>query len=174
MIMQKIISNHELDSMLIKVLQTKNFMWNECSYYFQDLYLTGCRSRELLSSDKWKRVDKHYVLRTAKTEKLRLFEPLQLSAHFRNSIEYNDLLYGGLTYDQLTREFRRVVPMHPIWSGNRIADTYLFRYNRARQLFATSGDLLEVMEFFGWQSAEVAGKYITTPLMFDPYRSTMP
>lgn len=168
--MPKQLTNKELDQLLVDVTQHGLHMFTETKYYFQDLYFTGCRSTEPLDITKWKVIGDKYVLQTHKTEALRTFDKSQLSRSLTYAIENNILPYGWLTYDQLTAEFRRVVRLAPIWSGNRPADTYLFRYNRARQLFEQTNDLREVMRFFGWQSPTIASNYITTPLIYDPYK----
>lgn len=168
--MPKQLTNAELDTLLTDVTNHSLHLFTETKYYFQDLYLTGMRSTEPLDITKWKVVGDKYVLTTHKTETERTFSKDQLSRSLTYAIENTILPYGWLTYDQLTAEFRRVVRLAPIWSGNRPADTYLFRYNRARKLFEQSNNLLVVMDFFGWHSPSVASKYITTPLIYDPFK----
>lgn len=165
------IENLELNDILLDVVKSKLLYWNESSYYFQDLYLTGMRSTEPLQIDRWKKDKGKYELTTLKTGLIRTFEPLELSANLRGAIEDKQPPYGHLTYDQLTAEFRRVVKLHPIYSGDKIADTYLFRYNRARQKWKEQSDLLKVMQYFSWQEPKIAMGYITTKLVYDPHRS---
>jgi hypothetical protein len=168
--MQKQLTNTELDLLLQDVINSTLLLHNYSSDYFQDLYLTGCRSRELLLPDKWKLYSDKAALSTMKTEAIRIFPMSVLSSNFLSSLANGHSPYNGLTYDQLTKEFRTVVKLHPIYSGERIADTYLFRYNRARIEFAKRQNLKEVMDYFGWFSENVASKYITTPLIYDPHK----
>lgn len=156
--------------MLRDVMLHPGHLFNQSKYYFQDLYITGCRSTELLSITKWRIQDDKFILKTHKTEAERTFTKLQLSQSLTYAIENTILPYGWLTYDQLTAEFRRVARYSPIWCGDRPADTYLFRYNRARRLFEESNNLLVVMDFFGWHSPTIASNYITTPLIYDPFK----
>jgi len=168
--MPKQLTNTELNELLLNVTNHSLHLFTETKYYFQDLYFTGCRSTEPLTISKWKIIGDKYVLKTHKTEAERSFTKSQLSRSLTYAIENSINPYSWLTFDQLTGEFRRVIKLAPIWAGDRPADTYLFRYNRARQLFEQSNNLLVVMDFFGWHSPSVASKYITTPLVYDPFR----
>lgn len=166
----RIINDTELNELLLEAISSKHHHWSATKYYLQDLYNTGCRSKELLDTSKWKVLPTVVQLTTSKTEAIRTFPKDLLSPIFIYSVENAVLPYDWLTYDQLTREFRKVMRIHPIWSGDRIADTYLYRYNRARLMMKESGNLLTVMDFFGWYSPTIASKYITTPLTYDPYK----
>lgn len=168
--MQKQLTDSELDILLQEVINSTLHLHHFSAHYFQDMYFTGCRSQELLQLDRWKLYSDKAALSTMKTEAIRIFPISHLSNNFISSLADEKQPYNGLTYDQLTREFRQVIKLHPIYSGNRIADTYLFRYNRARLEFQKRQNLLDVMDFFGWYSANIASKYITTPLIYDPYK----
>lgn len=168
--MDRQLTNLELDTLLSDVTNHSLHLFTDTKYYFQDLYNTGMRSTEPLNINKWIVQDEKYILTTHKTEAKRIFTKKELSRSLTYAIENRILPYGWLTYDQLTAEFKRVIRLAPIYSGERPADTYLFRYNRARQLFQASGNLLVVMDYFGWYSPTIASKYITTPLIYDPYR----
>ena len=169
--MTKQLTNSELNTLLQEVINHTLLQHHYSTDYFQDLYFTGCRSQELLRIDRWKLYSDKAALSTLKTEAIRIFPISHLSSEFIASLADQRQPYNGLTYDQLTREFRQVIKLHPIWSGDRIADTYWFRYNRARMEYEKSHNLLHVMDYFGWYSAAIASKYITTPLIYDPYRS---
>lgn len=168
--MTKQLSNPELNLLLQEVINSTLHLHHFSADYFQDMYFTGCRSQELLQPHRWKLYSDKAALSTMKTEAIRIFQVHHLSNNFIVSLAEGHPPYNGLTYDQLTKEFRQVIKLHPIYSGNRIADTYLFRYNRARIEFEKRQNLLDVMDFFGWYSANIASKYITTPLIYDPYR----
>lgn len=168
--MTRQLNNSELNLLLQEVINSTLHLHHFSSDYFQDLYLTGCRSQELLQPERWKLYSDKAALSTLKTEAIRIFPISLLSNNFIASLSQGITPYNGLTYDQLTKEFRQVIKLHPIYSGDRIADTYLFRYNRARLEFEKSQNLLHVMDFFGWYSANVASKYITTPLIYDPHK----
>lgn len=168
--MTKQISNEELNQLLQEVINSTLHLHHYSSDYFQDLYITGCRSSELLRPDRWLLYNDKAELSTLKTEAIRIFPVAQLSSNFISSLAEGREPYNGLTYDQLTKEFRQVIKLHPIYSGNRIADTYLFRYNRARLEYSKSNNLLHVMDYFGWYSGTIAAKYLTTPLIYDPHK----
>lgn len=164
------LSHQRLDAVLTDLTNNQHFYYPSTSFYFQDLYFTGCRSTELLQPERWKRVGTVYELTTLKTEAKRTIPENLLSDTFKWSLAYGLDPYEGLTYDQLTLEFRKHILLHPIWSGSRIADTYLFRYNRARKMHDEGKKLPEIMDFFGWLSGSIASNYIHTPLIFDPFR----
>lgn len=160
------ISNSELNQMLITLLQECDYYYPQAGSYFQDLYNTGCRSTEPLSISQWNMTGDLITLKTHKTGEIRSLEQKLLSDDLIVSIMDKLPPYGGLTYDQLTAVFRKYISKHPIYSGNKVADTYLFRYNRARQMFEKTTSVKEVMKFFGWQSESNAMKYITTDLEY--------
>lgn len=164
------LSNDVLNELCITIAKSKQFYYPESNYYFTDLYLTGCRSTELLDISRWNRINDVYELTTLKTEAKRIIPQHFLSDNFKQAHLSGNRPYNALTYDQLTLEMRKVTPMHPIWSGKRIADTYLFRYNRARQHFTVSQNIFVTMDFFGWLSTAIATNYVYTPLIFDSDR----
>lgn len=168
--MQKKIEDTQLDDLLLNVINSEFLLHHYSKDFFSDLYITGCRSTELLKPEKWKLYSNQVQLTTLKTESLRTFPMSVLSSNFLSSLVDGISPYNGLTYDQATLEFRKVIQLHPIYSGDRIADTYLFRYNRARLEYRQKSDLLHVMKYFGWYSGNIAAQYITTPLIYDPHR----
>lgn len=162
------LTNELLNELLIEVTNHSEYYHIYTSSYFHDLYLTGCRPVELLDITKWKIVGESLELTTAKTEAKRIISPVWLSMNFKRSVSYREAPYNGLTYDQAVKEFRRVLRMHPITTENKVADLYLFRYNRAKQLFGSTKDITTVMHFFGWLSPAMAHNYIYKPLEYNP------
>lgn len=162
------VSNGELNTLLLQAIRSTLVYYPETSDYLQDLYYTGCRSTEPLQINRWNIIGSVVELRTAKVDAKRKFPLHVLSPSLQNAINHQYHPYSGLTYDQLTLEFRKVLPLHPIYAGKRIADTYLFRYNRARLHFEEYNDLLITMEFFGWLSPAIAMNYIHQPLIYSP------
>lgn len=166
--MHKVITDSQLNELLRELIETANCYYAFSHSYFEDLYYTGCRSMEPLLPGRWKFINDKIILSTLKTEAIRFFDPAQLSHSLKNSIDDGLPSYGGLTYDQFTAEFRKYIKLHPIYCGNRIADTYLFRYNRAKQIMTETNDLVKVQEFFGWQSLDTANRYVTQELHYRP------
>jgi hypothetical protein len=164
--MQRLISTGELDSMLLSVCTSNFTYYRETLCYFQDLYWTGCRSTELLNPQLWKLDGADFILTTLKTKEERRITHDMLTAHTYTHLAQGIKPYNSLTYDQLTLEFRKVMPLHPIWVGNKIADTYLFRYNRARLHFEAYQNVERTMKFFGWKSPSIASKYILSELYY--------
>lgn len=167
--MKKIVDNKTLDDILTEVCFSPDHYYNISSSYFSDLYYTGCRSHEPLQIERWSYKNEKIELRTMKTNAIRKFDPTRLSNELLIAIAENRAPYYGLTYQQLTLEFRKLVRMHPIYAGDRIADTYLFRYNRARQMFENTNSITEVMLFFQWNSEQICNNYITRPLIYEPF-----
>jgi hypothetical protein len=163
-----ILSNSALDGMLKTIIEARSLYHHFAYSYFEDLYYTGCRSTEPLLIDRWFFKGNMVCLNTLKTEAVRFFIPEKLSNDLLISIVDKRAPYNGLTYDQLTFEFRKQLPKHPIYAGKRIADTYLFRYNRARQIFDNTNSLAAVQDFFGWNSMEMASNYVHQPLRYEP------
>lgn len=159
-----ILSNSALDKICKDVVNSNQFYWSSSKNFFSDLYMSGCRSMELLLPDKWKIIDDKIELTTLKTEAKRLFPLKNFSEEFQENIIKRQHHYRGLTYNQFTLEFRKVVNEHPIYMGKKKIDTYLFRYNRARKIFDETNDMVQLMDFFGWKSMEIAHNYIIQPL----------
>ncbi len=165
--MTHIITNQRLDKILRLLISQQTFYYEPARSYFEDLYNTGCRSQEPLAIERWKQNGKMVICNTSKTEAIRFFDESIISDDLRQSIYDGLPPYGGLTYDQLTAVFRRYITVHPIYSGKRIADTYLFRYNRARLIFDKTNSLEAVVDYFGWSNQDIAANYIITPLTFN-------
>ena len=168
--MEKVISTSELNEILLELIESAETYYSQSHSYFEDMYYTGCRSIEPLLIDRWKYLNGNVILSTVKTEAIRFFKTTELSHDLLQSIDDTLPPYGGLTYDQLTAEFRKYIKLHPIYCGNRVADTYLFRYNRAKQLFYETNDLVKVQEFFGWQSLDTANRYVTQKLVYTSHK----
>lgn len=162
--MRTTLSDNQLNELLLEVIDNKFLYYSYAKDYFRDLYMTGCRSAEPLAIERWEYCNGMIVLQTFKSNSERLFQPTILSNSLLIAISDRTSPYNGLTYDQLTYEFRKVVRWHPIYSGNRIADTYLFRYNRAKQLFKQTNSISEVMKFFSWNTESIASHYVTAEL----------
>lgn len=161
------LSTSRINQICLEVVNSKELYWSASKFFFHDLYITGCRPSELLQINKWTRVGDTLELITAKTEAKRKFRVEWLSHNLIEAIIEDKHPYDALTYDQLTLEFRKVTTLHPIWIGKKCVDTYLFRYNRARQMFEERKNVVEVMNFFGWLSDKVAYGYIHQPLIFN-------
>ena len=164
--MQRLISTQELNSILLSVCTSNFTYYRETLCYFQDLYHTGCRSTELLNPALWKMDGKDFILTTLKTKEERKITHDMLTSHTYTHLAQGIKPYNSLTYDQLTLEFRKIVPLHPIYCGDKIADTYLFRYNRARLHFESFQNIEKTMEFFGWKNPAIASKYILSELTY--------
>lgn len=162
----KVLTAFELDNLCIHIATSTQFYYSESNAYFEDLYHTGCRSSELLQIDRWKIIGDKVKLTTLKTEAPRILHRNVLSNSLITAIENRHKPYGYLTYDQLTLELRKVAPIHPVYCGKRIADTYLFRYNKARQMYANEVPTMAIMEYFGWMSHDVCLGYLHNQLTY--------
>jgi hypothetical protein len=113
-------------------------------------------------------IDGTYELTTLKTEMPRFIPKFFLSDNFNESLKDRLDPYDGLTYDQLTRDYRKVVKLAPLAVGSRLVDTYLFRYNRARQFYESTKELTRLMDWFGWNSPSIAMGYLHNPVIYRP------
>lgn len=165
--MQKRITNSELDRILLEVINAKNHYYANSKNYFNDLYNTGCRTKEPLDISRWSYSNNKVYLNTFKTEAIRIFEPKLLSEDLLYSIIDKQQPYASLTVDQLNLDFTRSIPVHPIYSGEKIANTYLFRYNRAKKFYDEGMKLSAIQDFFGWNSDDVCRRYIMTELIYN-------
>jgi len=163
----KIIDVPALNKICLDVVVSKYPHWNVSNHYFYDLYSTGCRPSELLQIHRWSYKNGVYYLNTLKTEAQRMINPSQLTVDFKDCVISQTAPYSGLTYDQLILDFRKAVSRKEIFVGNRRAELYLFRYNRARQLYTDTQNMGIVMQFFGWYSSTIASNYVTTPITLD-------
>jgi site-specific recombinase XerD len=90
----RIIENNELNDILIKVVTNKLLYWEWSRYYFEDLYMTGCRPTELLELERWKFSERFLILTTKKTDEERIIPLVDVTGHFlRCLIENNPTMH---------------------------------------------------------------------------------
>jgi len=166
-IMQKLITNKELNSILLETINAKNHYYHHSKTYFNVLYITGCRTKEPLDISRWSYHSNKVYLNTFKTEAIRIFEAKSLPEHFVNCIYKQIKPFDQLTTHQFNLDFRKSIPIHPIYSGDKIADTYLFRYNRAKLMYDEGMMIPAIQDFFGWNSDDVCRRYIMTQLILN-------
>jgi hypothetical protein len=78
--MQKLITNKELDSILQATINADNQYYANSKNYFNDLYNTGCRTKEPLDITRWSYNNNKVYLNTFKTEAIRIFDAKILSS----------------------------------------------------------------------------------------------
>jgi hypothetical protein len=160
-----ILTDQEL-SYLCKYLSTASYIYYPvATNFFYDLYTTGCRPEELLEIERWSYIDVNIIqLLPLKGNAARGFNPDQLSSSMLFAIPNQVAPYEGLTLRQLTSVLYKIIPVLAIQTINKMAITYMFRYNRVRLLFAAGKTSVEVQSIFGWSSEAYGLLYNTKTL----------
>lgn len=159
-----IVTNEKLNWALMDLINGSEFYYWMAKSYFKDMYITGCRSDELLFKERWIIEEDLLTLTTFKTKAKRSFFVGDLSEEFTEAIRYDVQPYGGLTSYQLMAEYKRHFKLSNLHCGEKATQLYAFRYNRARIEYERLQDVSQVMEYMGWTNPNVALGYITNTL----------
>lgn len=159
-----IVTNEKLDNALRNLLTEKGYYYWMAQSFFNDMYITGCRSEELLFKERWSIDGDLITLVTFKTKKKRSWFVGDLSKELTEAIRYDVQPYGGLTQYQLMAEFKKHFKLVNLHCGNKATQLYAFRYNRARIAYSELKDVSEVMKYMGWENPTVAQGYISNTL----------
>lgn len=159
-----IVTNEKLDKALLDLIINSTFYYWMAQSFFSDMYITGCRSEELLFKERWSIDEDLITLTTFKTNKKRSWFVNELSNEFTEAIKYDVQPYGGLTSYQLMAEYKKHFKLVNLHCGEKATQLYSFRYNRARIEHERVQDVKEVMLYMGWDNQNVAMGYITNTL----------
>jgi hypothetical protein len=130
--------------------------------YFHDIYVTGCRPKELVSITRWTYIDSSNVtLIPLKGNSIRYFNATTLSASFVYAIQNQIEPYNGLTIRQLSSVLKKILPVPQVTAPEKSAIDYMFRYNRVKQYAIAGYTDPAIQAIFGWSSALLATGYRT-------------
>lgn len=151
--------------------ETEYIYYPIATQYFQDLYNTGCRPKELLAYNRWDYIsDSEILLQPLKGNSTRIFTALDLSPSLLFSIINQIAPYDGLTYRQLKAVLFHIIPVLLPQTEVKSAIDYIFRYNKVRNLLAAGKTEAEVQSIFGWYTSAYvtlyAGRalFVSTPV----------
>lgn len=156
----------ELSSAINTFVFHAPFYWYGAFYYFFDMWITGCRPIELLRPEALSLTADEVSIVTAKTGFVRTIPKAMLSINLIDALENGTRPYEGLTYDQLMNEFRRLFPLPKLYTEEKEVSMYVFRYNRAFELFRDGISVPDIQKYFAWENPDRASHYITRPLYF--------
>lgn len=163
----KILTNKQLDETLKDFIENSPFYYRSTKNFFNDLYNTGCRPSELLTPKNFYLFPDYIQLKTFKTGSLRKIPKSIISAEIETALLFDVEPYDNLTIDQFINEYRKNVKIHPVYCGNKVADLYLFRYNRAKLMHDENKPIGDIVNFFGWNNEAIAQRYINSTLVYD-------
>lgn len=136
--------------------------------YFNDLFATGCRPRELLQPGLWTLDDEGtYDLQPLKGNNLRFIEPSDISTSLQDAIEFSTLPYNNLSYRQLRSVLHKVLPIPNIQTLDKSAIDYVFRYNLVKELHNDGNTDSFIQDYFGWVNPLLPARYYNTILYYD-------
>lgn len=149
--------------------QAAYIYYPQATFFFLDLYSTGCRPMELLDQTRWTESSPGvFTLTPLKGNLQRTFTESELSANLVFAIRNNIKPYTGLTLRQLTSVLKKVMPVQLTATVGKSAIDYIFRYNRAKQMYYDGVPLATIQATFGWGSLAVTSGYIMRQLYASP------
>lgn len=161
---KNIVTNEQLDTALQKLINDSKFYYPGVRDYFKDMYVTGCRSKELLFPE-LSSYDTGYVrLITFKTKQVRSFNIADLSQTLVEQARTGVKAYGGITSHQIMNEYKKHFGIVNLSCRTKMVELYSFRYNRARIEREAGKTDTEIMAFMGWNSKSVMDGYINNTL----------
>lgn len=161
---KNIVTNEQLNTALQALINDSKFYYPGVRSYFMDMYVTGCRTKELLFPELMS-YDTGYVrLITFKTKQVRSFPIDILSATLVEQARTGIKAYGGITSHQILNEYQRHISLRNLSCGAKAVELYSFRYNRARIEREAGKTDIEIMTYMGWNSLSVMNGYVNNTL----------
>jgi hypothetical protein len=161
---KNIVTNSKLDEALLKLVIDTKFYYPGVKAFFTDMYITGCRSKELLFPELVSYDSGVVKLLTFKTGTVRSFDESTLSETLVQQAKTGIKAYGGVTIHQIMNEYKRHITLLRLSCGNKEVELYSFRYNRARIERNAGKTDIEIMTYMGWNSLSVMNGYINNTL----------
>lgn len=135
------------------------------TWYFDLVYLTGCRPAEPLHFDRWSfGPDGRVYLLPLKSNVSRSFDSSDLPDLFVDSLLSNSPLAGLHRLKTMTRIMNRSNRFGVLYSGDDVTGLYLFRYNKVRQLYTAGFSMSQIQNYFGWNNEDMPNRYLTRAL----------
>lgn len=162
-----VLSNSDLQNLCAYLVNVDKYYWNECNWFLNDIYQTGCRSMELFRIERWSIIDEDYLQLTPfKGNYNRTFLASDFSSNFVAAVASQIKPYNGLTLRQLMFLINRYSYYPQIYHHDKPIDAYLFRYNRVKQLKEAGYTDSYVQSYFGWLSVSMVSKYNNAELYY--------
>jgi hypothetical protein len=161
---KNIVTNERLDAALQALINDSKFYYPTVKDFFSDMYITGCRTKELLFPELVSYDSGTVKLLTFKTGTVRSFDEGVLSVTLVEQAKTGVKAYGGLSVHQIMNEYKRHFGLVNLSCGGKMVELYSFRYNRARIEREVGKTDIEIMTYMGWNSLSVMNGYINNTL----------
>lgn len=161
---KNIVTNDRLNQALQDLINNSKFYYPGVRDFFNDMYITGCRSKELLFPEIMSYESGTVKLLTFKTGALRTFDISNLSRTIVEQAQTGIKAYGGITSHQIMNEYKRWISLKNLSCGAKEVELYAFRYNRARIEHEAGKTDIEIMTYMGWNSISVMKGYVNNTL----------
>ncbi len=161
---KNIVTNERLNQALQDLINNGKFYYPGTRDFFNDMYVTGCRSKELLFAERTSYDNGFVRLITSKTAYIRSFDISNLSATLVQQAQTGIKAYGGITSHQIMNEYQRCISLKNLSCGSKAVELYSFRYNRARIEREAGKTDIEIMTYMGWQQLSVMNGYLNNTL----------
>ena len=153
-------TDSELDALCNYLASASYVYYPIATSFFSDLYNTGCRPMELLLVERWQYISSAQILLTPlKGNDIRDFTESELSTNLVFAIQNQIKPYHGLSLRQLESVLQKIIPVLKPQTIDKSAISYIFRYNKAKQLKAAGYNDAQLMSIFGWSSTAYASLY---------------
>lgn len=167
--MQYLIDDNQLN-------ETCNYLANTAYIYYpivqdfnKDALSTGCRPEELLQIDLWAYIDaNHITLQPLKGNTERTFTEAQLTAGLVFAIQNQIRPYQSLSLRQIESVNKKILLYKTIGTENKSAISYIFRYNKVKQLKLSGYTDAAIQQMFGWSTVERVNTYFAQRIYVTP------
>ena len=155
----------QLNQLCLNVINLSASFYRKYNWYYNLLYLTGCRPSEPLNLDSWSFVSPSLIrLNPLKNNNPRFFDPGLLPGVFVESIASYDPLLTPSNLSALNTAFKLLNTPGKVYTASDFAGMYVFRYRYVRYLLIQGMNMEEIKSHMGWHSVSMAESYATKPL----------
>lgn len=162
----EIVSDNELNTICLELLEVPRYLNNDYYISLQFMYVTGCRTNEIFQDvDKYSIIEGNlFSMHTFKGSAVRYFDINTISSLIVNRVleGFKPVLYvrhSGVNY-----YIKQKLYPYPIFNGNSSELSYLFRYNRIKQMKIEGFSNNEITSFFGWTDNMTIFNYLNAEL----------
>ncbi|WP_172914071.1 hypothetical protein [Capnocytophaga canis] len=156
-----IYSTSQIDSVVLRFLQTCQKFDPILYSIFYNQYLTGCRFDDIHNLARWElKNDNTLILSPCKKNNLRVFNINEVDFLLYEQIRYSYNVYQSISFSTALLHFGRLFPNPNLMIKNKPVKTHIFRHLKARKLKASGMSDHEIKEYLGERNMMSAHSYI--------------
>lgn len=138
------------------------------SYYFNTMYVTGCRPAELMDISLWSfDGSSSVILQPLKKNYNRAFDSTTIAPAFIDYIINQNNVFATNSIGKYQYIFDKYNYLGRLINGAKYFNLYTFRYALARSLYADGMTPEDITTYFGWQDRYVVHSYLDDNLYYE-------